>query len=137
MKQQKLFFAVLCISLVIGCGEESSPPPQPDAAEEIIYNTYIMRGRITRMLDRSNPASELFIKHEAINDFKDMDGQAIGMPAMTMPFPVAKDVSLAGLAVGDIVQFTFRVTWRPRQSWQLTSITKLPAGTELDFTDSP
>ncbi len=55
------------------------------------------------------------------------------MGTMTMPFPLARGVSIADLAPGDPVAFTFAVTWKPRSGYEITEIRELPAGTVIEF----
>ena len=91
-------------------------------------------GKILQLPDPALPASDLQIQHEPIPSFANGKGEVVGMRAMAMPFPVAPAVSLDGLAVDDLVEFTFEVRWGeegPR--WRVTRITELPAGTTLDF----
>ena len=69
-----------------------------------------------------------------MKDMKDTKPMATGMKAMTMPYPVAKGVSLDGLAIGDFIEFTFDVTWgEDYPTYAITKVTKLPADTKLDF----
>jgi Copper binding periplasmic protein CusF len=86
--------------------------------------------------DPANPASELSIHHESINDYQLGDGTPAPMQAMTMPFPPKEGVSLRGLSVGDAVEFVFEVQWQPSPGMSLASITKLVEGTVLDFEGS-
>ena len=82
------------------------------------------------------PSSQLVIEHEPINDFENPDGSR-GMATMSMPFMVGAGVSLAGLAVGDGVEFDLAVWYgadgKTIESYAVTRIKKLPAGTELHF----
>jgi Cu/Ag efflux protein CusF len=73
------------------------------------------------------------VYHEPIDNFVGADGKVVGMGTMTMPFPLAKGVSLEGLSVGDIVEVTFEVRWKSHPRTQTTKVVKLPAGTELHF----
>jgi len=121
-----------------------------------LHKTYIVRGQIVGLPAEGRPFDELQIHHEAIPDFTDRDGNvmgsknmagmegmkdmkdtkpmATGMKAMTMPYPVAKGLSLDGLAIGDFIEFTFDVTWgKDYPTYAITKITKLPADTKLDF----
>jgi Cu/Ag efflux protein CusF len=104
-----------------------TPGPAPAPAQ-----AYTVRGRITDLPDPAHPASGLQIQHEEIKDFLRKDGTR-GMASMTMDFPVAPGVSLEGLSANDPVEFTFEVDW-PR--YQVTSITRLPPETVLEF-DAP
>jgi Cu/Ag efflux protein CusF len=73
------------------------------------------------------------IRHEAIDSFVDRDGKRVGMDPMSMPFPVAEGLSLAGLAPGDVVRCTLEVDWQQRSPVKIAAIEKLPAGTQLTF----
>ncbi len=128
MKGFGLLLAVLCL-LVPACTEES----EPAAAGDPVVHTYNLRGEIVSLPDPADPASELKIHHEAINDFKDGEGKADPMRAMTMSFSPASDTSLDGLAVGDAVEFEFHMHWSPSVQMQADGFKKLPTGTELNF----
>ena len=82
------------------------------------------------------PTSQLVIEHEPVNDFENPDGTR-GMASMSMPFMTGPGVSLAGLAVGDAVAFDLAVWYgsdgKTIESYAVTKIEKLPAGTELHF----
>lgn len=129
--------AVLC---GVSCEEKSSapapapapvaaPPSNPDVPEVQVHT---VRGKIERLPEADKPASSLQIHHEAINDYVSRDGKR-GMNAMVMPFSVGPGVSLEGLAVGDIVEFTWelRKSGDPRSA--ITAIKRLPPETELTF----
>lgn len=103
-----------------------------------------IRGEITSLPDPNVPNSELKIRHEQIRDFKTKDGTIsvtpegiAGMRSMTMPFPLGEDVSLDGYSVGDKVEFDFTVNWGggSAPAWFITRIEKLPADTEIDYTN--
>jgi hypothetical protein len=63
------------------------------------------------------------------------------MNTMTMPFPVAAELSLEGIAIGDKVELTFEVRFDTEKdspvSYEATEVVKLPAETELDFSPLP
>lgn len=111
--------------LAAACGPRTPPAPvAPDG-------TYQVRGEVTRL-----PAAggrEVYLRHEAIPEFRDEKGAAVGMDSMTMPFPAAAGVALDGLAVGDRVTFTFEVRWQASPALALTRWERLPAGTRLSF----
>jgi len=119
------------ICLLVGCSKEAG---QSEA--DAVIHAYSVRGRIVQLPDSTNPASELRIHHEAIDEFKLTDGSPGPMHAMTMPFPPAKGVSLEGFAIGDVVEFGFEVQWEPSPGMSLTTLKKLPADTPLGF-DGP
>lgn len=109
-------------------GEGERPaPPEPATA------TYEVRGEVTAVPAADEPAAELILRHEAIDGFTDIDGDVVGMSAMTMPFPLAPGISAAGLAPGDRVRFTLEVTWYDDPPYRITALEPLPEGTELEF----
>jgi hypothetical protein len=110
-----------------GCPREGSKTPTPPEA------VYTVRGKIEALPEAAKPASEFRVYHEPIDNFVGADGKVVGMGTMTMPFPLAKGVSLEGLSVGDIVEVTFEVRWKSHPRTQTTKVVKLPAGTELHF----
>lgn len=117
-----------CVFLA-GCARENDGAV---AVAEVVH-TYTVRGRIVSLPAADDPASELRIHHEAIDSFKSASGEAAPMKAMTMTFPPAKGVSLNGFAVGDPVEFVFRMQWEPSVSMSTTSIKKLPKETVLSI----
>ncbi len=123
------------IALLLAATCLSAPACSKEPADPVVH-TYTVRGEIVSLPDPANPASELRIHHEAIEDFKNNKGESDPMHAMTMTFPPAEDVSLDDLAVGDKVQFVFRVQWAPSYEMGATAIKKLPADTELIFDES-
>ena len=103
-----------------------------------------IRGEIISLPDPMIPNSDLKIKHEQIRDFKTKDGVIsvtadgiAGMRSMIMPFPLGEGMNLDGFNVGDKVEFDFTVNWGggSAPAWFITKIGKLPADTELDYTN--
>lgn len=118
------------IMALLSCRREGAPAattrPEPDAV-------YTVRGRIVMLPERDKPLSDLQIHHEPIETLVNPNG-TVGMPAMIMPFPVAKGVSLEGLAVGDAVEFTFAHWTQPgSRGYEVTAITRLPGDTKLNL----
>jgi Cu/Ag efflux protein CusF len=120
---------VLMGVLLGGCSKQDDA----QSAAPAVIHSYTTRGRVVMLPDPSNPASELRIRHEAIDDYKYRDGSPAPMKSMTMPFPLGPGVSLEGLAVGDVVGFSFAVQWEPSPGMRVTAIQKLPGDTELEF----
>ena len=92
---------------------------------------YEVRGEVNRLPAAS--ADALFVRHEAIPGFVDMDGEVVGMDSMTMPFPLADGVDLAGIQPGDKVRFTLEVEWEGDPPYRITRVEELPAATALDL----
>lgn len=91
-----------------------------------------MRGEIVRL--PAAGAREIILRHEAVPDLRDESGKVVGMEAMTMPFTLARDVGLEGLAPGDRIAFTLEMRWQdPREIARISRIEKLPAGTTLSW----
>ena len=110
-----------------GCGSGSPAPTSP-------AQDYEVRGEVVRLPGAGDPAREIWLRHEAIPGFRDERGQAVGMGSMTMQFPLAEQVSVADLAVGDVVRFHLQVRWHdPTRPAAILSLEKLPAETRLDF----
>lgn len=109
--------ALAALALLAACG--------PGGGE---IHTYEVRGVVVSMPDPGDELSNLAIRHEAIDDFRSIDGEVVGMDSMTMPFPVADGVDLAPFAPGDQVAFTFEVEWEGEPPYRVTRIEELPPG---------
>jgi len=121
LERRRLALALL--PLALACAPPAAPPP--DAS-------YTVRGEIVRLPPA--PGGDLLIRHEAIPDFRGMDGKVVGMDAMTMPFPLAPGVKLEGIAAGDRVEFVLELRWQDATGPVMVSrLNKLPAGTRLSF----
>jgi hypothetical protein len=119
----RLTVLLLILGTVVSCTGKG-----PDSGR-----TYTTRGQVIQLPDPANPATGLTLNHEAVDQFMDRQGEIVGMDPMSMPFPVAKDVSLEGLQVSDVVEFDLHVDWSQEPAAEITRIRKLPAGTKLDF----
>jgi Cu/Ag efflux protein CusF len=93
--------------------------------------TYTTRGQVVQLPDPTNPG--LTLNHEAIDQFMDRQGEIVGMDPMSMSYPVAKDLSLEEIQVGDVVEFKWHVDWNAEPAVEIIEVRKLPAGTKLDF----
>ena len=115
-----------CVLLVAcsGGGEESVSEP----------DVYSVRGIVRQVPAEPRPGGELFIHHEAIPEFRDEDGDSVGMESMAMPFPLAADTELGSLAAGDRIRFTFEVRWKADGNpLQLTAWEHLGEDVRLEF----
>ena len=116
-----------------GDGGDGGDAPAGTPVESEDTRRYTVRGEVTALAASYQPANTLRIRHEAIPDFVGYDGEVVGMASMTMPFPVAEEVDVEGIEVGDRVEFTMEVAWEGSPPYRITRIEELPAGTELDF----
>jgi Cu/Ag efflux protein CusF len=132
------FLTLLTIALIAtlaACGgnDESATTEQAAAsADPPGTDRYTVQGEVAKLPAETGDTS-LYIRHAAIPDYKNENGEVVGMSTMTMPFPVAEGVSIEGLDPGDPVEFTFTMRWKPQGHYEIVEITELPAGTEIDF----
>lgn len=118
---------------VAGCGGGGDEDEAAGSQDVATTDRYTVRGTVNKLPAAEGGDKNMYIRHAAIPDYKNEAGEAVGMMAMTMPFPVAEGVSLAGLEEGDPVEFTFTMRWKPTGHYEIVEITELPAGTEIDF----
>lgn len=123
MKRTAVLAIIGALMFLASCGEapKGAVPPGAD-----VYHT---RGVVERLPQPDGPDRSIYIRHEPIPEYRDETGAVVGMGSMTMPFPLARGVSIADLAPGDPVAFTFAVTWQPRSGYEITEIRELPAET--------
>jgi Cu/Ag efflux protein CusF len=117
--------AAVVLSLGSGGCRAKAPARPPDV--------YTVHGVVEKLPQADGPDKDLYIHHVPIPTFRDEHGKVVGMMSMTMPFPVAPGVSLAGISPGDPVEFTFTVAWKGHAGYQITKIDKLPPGTVVNF----
>lgn len=117
--------AVAASGALGGCGRD---------VPRSVADVYTVRGVVEKLPQAEGPDRDLYLHHAPIPSFRDERGMVVGMMSMTMPFPVATGVSLAGIAPGDAIEFTFTVNWKRPTEYQIIRIHKLPAGTVVDFT---
>ena len=110
----------------LGCGEKAA---EITPAED----TYTVRGTLVELPAPGAAKPEILIEHVAIDNFRNAQGEVVGMNSMVMPFPPAPGLSLEGLKVDDPVEFTFEMRWKAQPRIQLTKIAPLPPGTVLEF----
>jgi len=147
---------LLCASTLFSGCSKSTPPSetakaqdgQPDtpSAQRSTPDIYPgILGVIKALPIAGDPTSDLKIRHQQVPTFKSKDGTVhvnakgvAGMGSMSMPFPLAKGVSVDGFVVGDQVMFTLEVNWNGPNgmSFQVTQISKIDPGTKIDFTNA-
>lgn len=122
------FFLLTMAGLALcGCGQDES------ASQPSVVHTYDVRGVVRQLPRPEAPQPEIWIHHEEISTFVDINGEPKGMESMTMPFIPASELSIEGLAVGDKITFRLEVDWQAMPPAQVTAIEKLPADTQLEW----
>lgn len=112
-----------------GTAGKAAPDAASAAADPNAPREYASRGRVKRL---SADGKDIAIHHEAIPNFVDMNGNPEPMKSMTMPFPVDPQLTRE-IAVGDAIQFRFRIDWDGNKPLEVIAIEKLPTETRLDF----
>jgi Cu/Ag efflux protein CusF len=128
----ELLLALVAIVTLGACSPkpEATVTGEPAEAAPAVQR-YEARGVVSRLPTESAPA--LYVRHETIPDFVGMDGEVVGMDSMTMPFPLADGVDLAGIEPGDKVAFTLEVEWEGDLPYRISRIEELPPDTALDL----
>ncbi len=116
------------LTALSGCEETSRASSAPTAVTAPADGTYTVRGRIADVI-----GDDVSIQHEEIPGFKNREGETVGMMTMTMAFYRPESVSMDGISVGDAVEFIFEMRWEGDHRLTLGSLSKLPAGTELEL----
>jgi hypothetical protein len=119
--------ALLAALLAVGCSRVSMSFHEGGGRD------YTVRGRVAQLPEPGNPVSGFAVSHQAIDDFVDRQGEVVGMDPMTMSFPLGPQVSLAGLALTDPIEFTLHVDWSAAPPVRITRLHKLPPGTPIVF----
>lgn len=119
--------AVILLFLAAGaCDRKASVALGPPDA------IYEVRGVIVALPQQTH-SGEMRVHHEAIPNFTNRHGKVIGMQSMTMPFPLAPDVSTDSLQLGDKIQFRLEVRWNEGPTIRISKIELLPGSTPLDL----
>jgi Copper binding periplasmic protein CusF len=95
---------------------------------ETTARTYTVRGIVRQLPAPDDPSRQLLVLHAPIPDYVNSEGYETGMASMTMPFPVAPEVDLSGIAAGDAVELALRVDWEASPRMQLIAVRRLPGG---------
>lgn len=147
MPAPRVILAGLLLPVALGaCGERHQTDIPAPAAPGIVRDDFYhnIRGIVTSLPVEGRPGTELRIHHEHIPDFRTKDGPVNisadgvpGMKSMVMPFPVAKDLDISGLSVGDKIAFDFVVHWGGSPAWEITRFEPLDPDAVIDFTNRP
>jgi hypothetical protein len=116
-----LLFALFPL-LAAGCGGR--------AEQRTSGHTYTVRARVQQLPSQGR---DLYLEHEAIDNYVARSGKVEGMNSMIMPFPVDKSVSLKGIQPEDIVEVQLHIDWEADRPVEITALRELPRDTQLDF----
>lgn len=110
---------VLALAVLFAACGDSAPQPAADTSPT---RTYATRGVVRALPGSGSMGDEMLIAHEEIPDFVDIHGEAVGMTAMSMSFPVAAGVDLAGVEPGDTIDFDLVVDWDESPPARITAV---------------
>ena len=102
-------------ALIGACGGEAPAPPGE-------LRSYEVDALVRWVAPPGAEPREIEIRHEAIPTFVGIDGEVVGMEAMTMRFPLAGEAADAAVAPGDEVRFTLEVDWEGSPPARVTAI---------------
>ena len=122
------YLPLLCSLFLLSTLSACAPQSKQDEAPAQRYEA---RGIVRQLADP--PAQELYIQHEEIPSFINIDGEVVGMGSMAMPFPVSETPLPADLKAGDKVSFEFEVSWYGSPPMRLLSLQRLEPNTILSF----
>jgi hypothetical protein len=115
-----LALGLLAVLLAAGC-----------ARKERGHN-YVVRGQVVELPSPAN-GNLLQLHHEAVDGFVTREGRVEGMDSMTMPFLVARNVSLRDIRTGDKIEVILHVDWQADRAVEITGLRKLAPDQKLDF----
>lgn len=108
----------IALSLLVACASATAA-----FADTAYYFT--VKGIIKGMPGDGLAANEILVKHQPIPEYRDETGAITGMMAMTMPFYLAKDVSLNGIKAGDAVELKIEQHLKPQFTEVVSAIKKV------------
>ena len=117
--------AALPMLVICGCDRKPAAAAGP---------THTVRGRVLKLPVAGDPSSSFSLFHEDIPQWLRPDGTR-GMNSMIMPFPLAKGVSIEGIALGDIVEVSVQQHSAAAIPYEAMSVKKLPPETKLSLPD--
>ncbi len=131
MPRHLLFITVLICSLclpIAGCKSKNSS----SSIKQGFTYVYHLKGIIRSLPVPMQGPPSIMIKMQAVPNWIGINGKVTPMEAMTMPCQLAKTVSVADLAVGDKIAFTYKVNWT-QDRMLITDMKKLPPTTVINF----
>ncbi len=104
----------LILILITACSGQPTPSEPPPS--------YTVRGVLRGLPEAGASLPEVLIRHQAIPEFTDADGQIVGMQAMSMPFVIENPALLKGLTPGAEIEIDFEVRFKERKLLWLTGL---------------
>ena len=101
--------------IAAGCGNSRS-------------SDYEVRGVVLSVSEKS-----IDLLHEAIHNFRNQEGETVGMDVMAMTFGVRDNVSVNNITAGDKVYVKFNVNWSRNPRLMITSIRALEPDVKLQL----
>jgi hypothetical protein len=129
----RAFGIIAMIGAIGAAGCSGGQTNKQSSAEASDAQTYIVRGEVVSVQQSGKPGTQLILKHEPIDTFRNAKGQIVGMSTMGMPFTPGKGVSLQGIKPGDKIQMRWVLQWKPEAKEYVESVRKLPMDTQLRF----
>lgn len=124
--------ALIALSLAVTGACSKKEGSENDAPAAKPSHTYQGRG-IVRGVRLDKDKTTLSIQHEAIPDWVNRQGQAVGMMSMTMEFEAAPSLDVGAVKTGDKIAFGIAVYYGDGSRLEITSLEKLPPETALEI----
>lgn len=96
--------------------------------------SYDVRGQFITLSPGKSPATILF-HHENMPEFKNDNGEKVGMMSMQMPFAVEKSRLIDGIKAGDKAELHVEVRIGKSPKLWVSGVKKLPEDTPLTLTN--
>ncbi len=123
---------ILALVAVLGLACAQAGTETASSAGSAANQRYTLRGVVIDSSELSASPRRLRLSHEAIPTFTAVDGELVGMDAMTMAMTLADSTAVPeSLSVGDKVQCVLDVDWARSPAGLIVSVLRLPADTEL------
>lgn len=118
--------AVCALAPWLGCRKPEEPPSATHTVQGVV--------KLWPAIAQPGNGKTVVVLHQSIPQFKDQEGNVVGMMAMPMPFTLSKGLDVNGIGVGSKVEFTFGVFWKEPNPTRILTIKKLPDDTQIKYT---
>jgi hypothetical protein len=132
----RVFGIIAMIGAIVAGSCSRGPSNEQPPAVVSDAQTYVVRGEVISVPHAGEPGTEFIVKHEPVDNFRNADGQIVGMSTMGMPFTPGKGVSLEEIKPGDKIEMRWVLQWKPEAKEYVESVRKLPMETQLRFGDA-